>query len=74
VQSLAASIALSLQPIGGYVADTWGLQAAFLMYGILTLVGGLWALALWDRAEGGDMDSGAAAGPPQREREPVAIS
>jgi MFS family permease len=60
VQSLAASVALAMQPIGGYVADTWGLQAAFLMYGSLTLVGGLAALLLWDRAERGDMGTGGS--------------
>jgi MFS family permease len=73
VQSLAASVALSLQPVGGYVADTWGLQAAFLMYGLLTLVGGLWALALWDRAERGDIDRGEPSGLPEPEREPMAV-
>jgi hypothetical protein len=51
VQSVAASIFLSLQPIGGLVADTYGLQAAFLMYGLLTLTAGLGLLALWDRAD-----------------------
>ncbi|HLB24440.1 MAG TPA: MFS transporter [Dehalococcoidia bacterium] len=58
VQSVAASIALSCQPVGGFIADTWGLQAAFLMYAILTLVGGLGVLLLWDRAERRDVARG----------------
>lgn len=74
VQSLAASVALALQPIGGYVADTWGLQAAFLMYGLFTLVGGLWALLLWDRSERGDSDGDRhATDSPERRREAVAV-
>ncbi|MBI5287662.1 MAG: MFS transporter [Chloroflexi bacterium] len=62
VQSVAASIALSLQPIGGFIADTWGLQAMFLMYALLTLVGGLGALLLWDRAERHDIANGKTQG------------
>lgn len=51
VQSVAASIILAMQPIGGLVADNYGLQAAFLLYGLVTLTGGVGLLALWDRAE-----------------------
>lgn len=51
VQSVAASIFLAMQPVGGLVADTYGLRAAFLTYGLLTLILGLGLLALWDRAE-----------------------
>ena len=73
VQSLAASIALSLQPIGGFVADSWGLQAAFLKYGLLTLIGGTWALLLWDRAERRDPGMGGRAEATERQPEPVAL-
>lgn len=59
VQSVAASIALSAQPIGGLVADTYGLQAAFLMYGLLTLTAGAGLFALWDRAERRDVSAGS---------------
>ncbi len=62
VQSVAASIALSCQPIGGFIADTWGLQAMFLMYAILTLAGGLGVLLLWDRAERREVAAREAAG------------
>lgn len=62
VQSVAASVALSLQPIGGFIADTWGLQAMFLMYAILTLAGGFGVLLLWDRAERQDLANGQRAG------------
>jgi MFS family permease len=73
VQSLAASVALSLQPIGGYVADTWGLQAAFLMYGLFTLVGGIWSLTLWDRAERRDRGSGDRSQEGERRPEVVPV-
>lgn len=71
VQSVAASIALSAQPIGGLIADNYGLQAAFLMYGLLTLTTGLILLRLWDRAERRDA---AMYGPTASAAEPAAAS
>jgi MFS family permease len=74
VQSVAASIALSLQPIGGFIADTWGLRAMFLMYAILTLTGGLAVLSLWNRAERREMAARAAnSDAAERHTEAVAV-
>lgn len=75
VQSVAASIALSCQPVGGFLADRWGLQAVFLMYSLLTLIVGLGVLFLWDRAERDDAAGGApSSSRPKPQREMVAAS
>lgn len=52
VQNVAFSLILALyQPLGGIVADNWGLDAAYLLYGATALVFGMLAVTLWDRAE-----------------------
>jgi nitrate/nitrite transporter NarK len=52
VQSLVGSVILGLvQPLGGALADTLGLQGMFLAFGAMTLTFGLGALLLWNRAE-----------------------
>lgn len=52
VQALVMNMIFAgIQPLGGFVADMWGLRAVFLMFGVLTGVFGLTALVLWSRAE-----------------------
>ncbi len=57
VQAVVANIIFAgVQPLGGIVADVWGLRAVFLMFGILTAVFGFAALALWSRAEANEQE------------------
>jgi hypothetical protein len=49
-------------PIGGAVADTYGLQAVFLTFAVTSLVLGGGALALWVCAERADLPR---RGPPE---------
>jgi MFS family permease len=72
VLNAAANVSLALlNPVGGKVADVWGLQAAFLMYAVLIIVGGLGVLLLWDWSERADIDRGTLLGEPQPEAVPI---
>jgi predicted MFS family arabinose efflux permease len=52
VQSVMSSIILAvIEPIAGLIADTFGLQAVFLMFACSTLVFGGAMFLLWDRAD-----------------------
>lgn len=52
VQAVVASGILAAgQPIGGIVADQFGLRAVFLTFGALTLALALPILLLWQRAD-----------------------
>ena len=52
VQNVVQNLILAgMQPIGGVIADAFGLQAVFLMFGTSTLVFGGAAVLLWDRAD-----------------------
>lgn len=52
VQSVVASGILAVgQPIGGLIADQFGLRAVFLAFGIMTIAVALPTLLLWTRAE-----------------------
>jgi hypothetical protein len=63
------------QPLGGVVADQFGLRAVFLTFGTLTTVLGTAIFLLWLRAEQAEL-----AGQPEEELllepagEPVAVS
>lgn len=76
VQSVVGNfIFAGVQPLGGFVADTWGLRAVFLMFGLLTAVFGLAVIYAWSRAETreqAELDelNRELLG---REREPVAV-
>lgn len=69
VQSVVQNVILAVaQPLGGVIADAWGLQAVFLMFAMSVLVLGGGTLALWERARSGEREapafSGAAAAVP----------
>lgn len=52
VQNVAFSLIIAwFNPLGGLIADAWGLQATYALYGISVLVFGTVAVVLWDRAE-----------------------
>jgi MFS family permease len=52
VQSVVASGILAAgQPIGGVIADQFGLRAVFLVFGLLTVTLGTAVLVQWNRAE-----------------------
>jgi MFS family permease len=76
VQSVVGSMLLAIsQPLGGVVADQFGLRAVFLTFGTLTTVLGTAIFLLWLRAEQAEL-----AGQPEEELllepagEPVAVS
>jgi MFS family permease len=76
VQSVVASLLLAgLEPLGGVLADGFGLRGMFLAFGLLIAVGCAAVLWLWDRAEKEELAAEAeAARSPERAREPIAIS
>ena len=52
VQNVVGNLILAaMQPVGGLIADAYGLQAVFLMFGMAVLVFGGSAVILWDRAD-----------------------
>ncbi len=72
VQNVAMSLILAaVNPLGGIIADRFGLQSVFLMYAAATLVLGLGSLLLWHRAE---RRSEGAFGAPGTQSEIVALS
>ncbi len=55
VQSVVQNVMLAgAQPLGGVIADAWGLRAVFLMFAMMVLVLGGGTLALWERARAGE--------------------
>ncbi len=79
VQSVVASMILGVvEPVGGVLADSFGLQVMFVIFAAFTVVGGLGALLLWTRAEA-DEDARALAGEEsqimdrERSKEPVGV-
>ena len=57
VQSVVASGILAIsQPIGGIVADQFGLRAVFLTFALMTLALAVPTLLLWNRAERAEME------------------
>ena len=57
VQSVVASGILAIsQPIGGIVADQFGLRAVFLTFALMTLALAIPTLLLWNRAEREEME------------------
>jgi MFS family permease len=77
VQNLVGNLILAfLQPLGGSIADRFGLQGTFLMFGAVIGVLGFGTLALWARAEAASASEIEAFGisEPERASEPVAVS
>ncbi len=77
VQSVVGSFILGIvQPVGGIMADQFGLQGMFAAFACLTLVGGIGVLFLWSRAETAELTELSRAEERQRERaaEPVPAS
>jgi predicted MFS family arabinose efflux permease len=63
VQNVVQNVMLAgAQPLGGAIADAWGLQAVFLMFAMSVLVLGGGTLLLWERARAGDRQLPAFAG------------
>ncbi len=75
VQSLVLSLLLAgAQPLAGFFADTWGLQAMYLMYAVAIATCGMVALILWDRAEHDDPEvTGSDDGSRERLSEIVSV-
>jgi ABC-type dipeptide/oligopeptide/nickel transport system permease subunit len=77
VQNLVGNLILAfLQPLGGSIADRFGLQGTFLMFGAVIGVLGFGTLALWSRAEAASTSEIEVFDFPELERanEPVAVS
>ena len=77
VQSVVGSFILGIvQPMGGIMADQFGLQGMFAAFACLTLVGGVGVLLLWSRAETEELNalSRAEERPSERAVEPVPAS
>lgn len=79
VQSVIASMMLGIvEPIGGLLADNFGLQAMFMTFGFATLIAGTGTLMLWSRAEAKeDERAGDEDGPmrsTERERRTEAVA
>lgn len=61
VQNVVGNLMLAgLQPVGGVIADAYGLQAVFLMFALVVLAVGGSAVLLWDRADRREPASAAA--------------
>lgn len=80
VQSLIASMMLGIvEPVGGLIADNFGLQAMFLAFGFATLLAGTGTLMLWSRAEAkeeeraGDEDGPLLPTERKRRKQAVAV-
>lgn len=76
VQSVIASFLLiGIEPLGGVLADQFGLQAMFLAMGLIVAVFGTGVLLLWNRAETDALKAESGREPaPERANEPVAVS
>jgi MFS family permease len=78
VQSVVASGILAAgQPIGGIVADQFGLRAVFLTFAIIIIATAIPTLLLWLRAEREEEDRGELDGEPlgrERAAEAVGVS
>jgi len=75
VQSVAGSIFLAvMEPLGGVIADTLGLQPLFLIFAAITIVVAPALLLLWNRAEAAELAEERLAIDTAAERGAVAVS